>query len=327
MSTNPRTILVAVACRTRRAPGTSATWPARRRRRHLRAAPPPARRDDVLWSRGTDEHARRSTGREERGLDAEGASSRDRRGERRAHLPRPRDLGLAYDLFIRTTTSEHAKVVQDFFARIYGRTATSIEARLLSASIALGPRRFTATSRTSSSRRCPEPRRPVRRGASTPLSWFTRARGSSGALLEFYDEPPLLRSAAVRGSLHEDRAAAHWRRTCAVLARTSASAEAERRARLGRADPVGPRLEPGDAVGLGRRSSSATSGALDVGANRGEPDLRDVRWPGRAALHRQGQHRAPHCVHLALDAARTRRRRLRRRRGSSFAHGVVASDS
>ena len=76
------------------------------------------RGNDVLMVSGTDEHGTPVMV----AADAAGESPRET-AERFNHLIREdlRDLGLSYDLFTRTTTTNHAKVTQDLFRTLYDK--------------------------------------------------------------------------------------------------------------------------------------------------------------------------------------------------------------
>ncbi len=74
------------------------------------------RGDDVLMVSGTDEHGTPVMV----AADREGLSPRET-ADRYSSLIRQdlHDLGLSYDLFTRTTTQNHYRVVQDLFRTVY----------------------------------------------------------------------------------------------------------------------------------------------------------------------------------------------------------------
>ena len=235
-----------------------------------------------------------------------------------------RRLGLSYDLFSRTTTLNHERVVQDLFKTLYEQGAIFERQMLVSFSPSTGhtlPDRYIEGT-------CPicgyagGTRRPVRQ-----LREPARSDRPDRAALQDRrlgprvprDEAPLPRPAAVRGAApgldrEPDGLAAERQELLPRAARGAPCPADHPRPRLGRADP-GRGLRRGrdkriyvwfDAV-IGYLSASIEWAAMTRRAGRlarvvAEPGGRALLLPG------QGQHRLPH-GDLAGDAARLRRRR------------------
>ncbi len=282
--------------------------------------------NDVLMVSGTDEHGTPVMV----AADDAGESPRETADRFNAVIRDDlRNLGLSYDLFTRTTTRNHYRVVQDIFRTLYEKGYV-IEETTLGA--------FSATTGHTLPDRYIE--------GTCPHCGYTGARGDQcdncGRQLDPVDlidprsqhrrddarvprdEAPVPRSAGVQGRARRlDReAGALAPERAPVLAQLRQGAEAARdhaRPRLGRADP-GAGLRGADRqadLRLVRRGDRLPLRGGRVGGEYRRPRRLAlvVAEPGLRALllHGEGQHRLPH-RDLAEHPARLRRGRRARRR-------------
>ena len=292
------------------------------------------RGNDVLMVSGTDEHGTPVMVV----ADSEGVSPREARTST-TQLTRDdlRNLGISYDLFTRTTTGNHARVVRDLFRTLHehGFIFEQIDARRV-----LQPHRQHAA-------------RPLHRGNLPDLRIHARTRRPVRQLRQPArpdrpdrtaledrrhdariprDEPPVPRPARVLASSSSNGSS---RRSTG--GRTSGTSPSSSRARSSRgrsrATSTGAsafrcratRKTRTSGSTCGSTPSSATSRPRSNGRSRAAtPDAWRDWWQDPEArarvLHGQGQHRLPH-DHLAGGADRIRRGRRARGRPPADASG------